>query len=382
MTTASKLVARLRAIAPTSHRHRHVSLPVAAIAVGVFAFAALDTARHGVAAAPASVAVLLPMPAIVGLSPRALAEIAPPAEPGPDAVASAPDRDASETAATEADDTAVLAGLAETAEDETPPPPIPVLVERSEELAWVFARHNYTLASVMAGDGEVPALAVLRMPSDLGKIAEVSKRKRLFIKAMLAMMLQVNQEIAADRQRIVALRVQLESGEGLTETDQTWLEEGAASYGVQPEDYGELLRRVDMIPPSLAIAQSVTESGWGTSYPARAGNALFGQYHFSSSDKSTVVGQHVPGTFQLRAFETVVDSVAAYARNLNTHNAYRKFRAQRAEMRGRNAVLDGYTLAGTLLAYSERGQDYIDFLRLIMRTEKLRTLDEAKLQRS
>jgi Bax protein len=94
-----------------------------------------------------------------------------------------------------------------------------------------------------------------------------------------------------------------------------------------------------------------------------------------------VVGTPVPGRFQMRAFESIVEAVSAYAMNLNTHFAYRKFRQQRAEMRNKDALIDGYVLAGTLLAYSERGQDYIDFLRLIMRTENLRPLDEARLQR-
>jgi Bax protein len=94
-----------------------------------------------------------------------------------------------------------------------------------------------------------------------------------------------------------------------------------------------------------------------------------------------VVGTHVPGRFQMRAFDSIVEAVGAYAQNLNTHFAYRKFRQQRSEMRNKDALIDGYVLAGTLLAYSERGQDYIDFLRLIMRTENLRPLDEARLQR-
>ena len=39
----------------------------------------------------------------------------------------------------------------------------------------------------------------------------------------------------------------------------------------------ELLRRVDVIPPSLVLAQGAIESGWGTSRFARQGNNLYGQ---------------------------------------------------------------------------------------------------------
>lgn len=35
---------------------------------------------------------------------------------------------------------------------------------------------------------------------------------------------------------------------------------------------------MDILPPSLALAQAAEESGWGTSRFAREGNALFGQW--------------------------------------------------------------------------------------------------------
>ena len=53
MNPDSRPLARLRA---------HFSLPLAVLSVGVFAFVALDTARHGVIAAPAEVSRLLPHP--------------------------------------------------------------------------------------------------------------------------------------------------------------------------------------------------------------------------------------------------------------------------------------------------------------------------------
>ncbi|MGE0151888.1 MAG: glucosaminidase domain-containing protein [Reyranellaceae bacterium] len=339
-----RFLARLRA---------HGSLPLAVLAVGAFAFISFNPARHPVSAAPADVARMLPqLDAPSGLLLPLPQDAAPPMPP--QAFVDLPD---------------------------TPPPAIPVAVERSEQLAQLFDNHNYSLKDVVAGGLPVPAIAVMRMPADLGKMVDIEKRKRLFVKALLPVMLQINEEILADRQHLVKLRAQTEAGEPIGDWEQIWLEALAQRYGVASGEHEELLLRVDVVPPALAIAQAVTESGWGTSYPARTGNALFGQYHFSSATPSRVVGTHVPGRFQIRAFDSIVEAAAAYAQNLNTHNAYRKFRQQRAEMRGKDAIVDGYVLAGTLLAYSERGQDYIDFLRLIMRTENLRPLDEARLQR-
>jgi Bax protein len=337
-----RFLARLRA---------HGSLPLAVLSIGVFAFVSFSPARHPVKAAPAEISRLLPqLDGSNGLP-----------------LPFQPQEAAPQSAAIDM--------------PEAPPPAIPVMVERSEQLAQLFDNHNYSLANVVGGRLPVPALAVTRMPSDLGKMVNTEKRKRLFVKTLLPVMLQTNEEIAADRQHLIKLRAQIAAGEMIGEWEQNWLEALAQRYGVEGDDYDELLQRVDVIPPALAIAQAVTESGWGTSYPARTGNALFGQYHVSSTSKATVVGTHVPGSFQMRAFDSIVDAVQAYAQNLNTHFAYRKFRQMRAQLRDKNSLIDGYVLAGTLLAYSERGQDYIDFLRLIMRTESLRPLDEARLQR-
>ena len=38
---------------------------------------------------------------------------------------------------------------------------------------------------------------------------------------------------------------------------------------------------MDIIPPSMAIAQAAKETGWGTSRFALEGNALFGQWTYS-----------------------------------------------------------------------------------------------------
>jgi Bax protein len=40
---------------------------------------------------------------------------------------------------------------------------------------------------------------------------------------------------------------------------------------------------MDIIPPSIAIAQAAIESGWGTSRFALEGNAMFGQWTWSKN---------------------------------------------------------------------------------------------------
>jgi Bax protein len=72
----------------------------------------------------------------------------------------------------------------------------------------------------------------------------------------------------------------LRAGEKLDAVDRLWLMVAADRYRVDAEDLAALARRMDVIPPSLALAQAAVESGWGTSRFAREGNALFGQWTF------------------------------------------------------------------------------------------------------
>ena len=78
-------------------------------------------------------------------------------------------------------------------------------------------------------------------------------------------------------------------------------------------------------------------------------------------------------------FSNVGEAANAYVANLNTHAAYAAFRVERAALRERGEPLDGYRLIGTLLRYSELGQQYVGFIRQVMRDDKLTDFDKAKL---
>jgi Bax protein len=85
------------------------------------------------------------------------------------------------------------------------------------------------------------------------------------------------------------------------------------------------------------------------------------------------------GTFALRSFNRLLDAVQAYCDNLNTHSAYKDFRAMRAQQRSAAKPFDSTALAGTLVRYSERGMDYVKNIRAVIRTSRLATFDGAKL---
>ncbi|MFQ6018941.1 MAG: glucosaminidase domain-containing protein [Kiloniellaceae bacterium] len=250
---------------------------------------------------------------------------------------------------------------------------------RATDLLERFARRGYHLPAVAAGETGVPRMFLARLPRDWRGIAQADQRKRAFVMVMLPLVLQANERILADRARFLDLEAQRSIGKRLRARDRVWLEALAVSYKLSLKDRHELKNRLDIVPPSLAIAQAAIESGWGTSRFATQGNALFGQWTYEARNGMVPAARGAGQRHRIRRFGSLADSVASYMKNLNTHGAYRKFRARRAELRRRQA-LDGAALAATLGPYSERGRDYVQALRKLISRNALGRLDRVRLQ--
>ena len=223
------------------------------------------------------------------------------------------------------------------------------------------------------------AFSPASLPSGFNETSVPTKRKAQFINLVLPLVLHVNETLSALRERVIDMRDREAGGSPLSGEERSWLESVAERYGVERVDYGELLKAVDIIPPSLAIAQSAEESGWGTSRFARAGNALFGQRTYKPGARDMVPEKRADGaTFRVRSYNNLLNSVFSYAHNLNSHEAYGAFRDARAQLRRVGRRIDGEALVGTLSRYSERGEAYIETIRRIMRTNELGLFDRAR----
>ncbi len=259
-------------------------------------------------------------------------------------------------------------------------PPAPIVVPAPPPLAELGAEalhgelvaRGYTLEGVRAAEIDVPRLFAARLPSDLPALDAIDLRKQVFVKVLLPLILVENERILADRERILRLRDEAQAGGPLDSADAAWLEAISDRYGIGRkvgDPFAELLRRVDIVPPSLAIGQAALETGWGTSSVAQRGHAMFGQMVVLNERDAPSV----------RRFGHLAHAVEAYALNLNTHKAYGRFRAKRADMRVKGHNPDGYELALALGSYSERKGDYLRDVRSIIRGNRLRPLDTARL---
>lgn len=232
----------------------------------------------------------------------------------------------------------------------------------------------------------VPRLFLANLPDRLPAIKSVDTRKEVFIRTMLPLVLRANEMVLSKRRRLEAIAARVAEGGEPGKDDRAWLQALADDYGVEIESFPDaidvLLKRVDAVPPSLALAQAAIESGWGTSRFAQQGNALFGQWTYEAGTGIVPAGRAEGATHEIKTFPHLLDAVRAYLRNLNTHAAYRELRTRRARMRAEGKPLDALALADTLIRYSERGQDYVDSLKSLIRYNRLRALDRLRLAKA
>ena len=76
-------------------------------------------------------------------------------------------------------------------------------------------------------------------------------------------------------------------------------------------------------------------------------------------------------TYEVRSFESVIDSVESYIHNLNTFPSYQMLRRIRQQLRQQNRAIDGVNLADGLESYSARGLDYVAELQRMIYSNDL-----------
>lgn len=252
------------------------------------------------------------------------------------------------------------------------------------DVLQLFNEIGYTAEQWQAGIREIPRIEITNIPQRWQKVTQtipVSDKKNIFFRLTGSGILQANEKIMNERERLQAAINKKDISEN------EWLAALAVKYKVVKQESDELdnssltklKRRVDIVPPSLALAQAAEESGWGTSRFAIKGNSLFGQWDFSGKGiKPREQREHL-GNYGIAAFDSPQDSIEAYMLNLNTHRAYQRMRQKRAVSRQQNNQPTGWDLAKTLDKYSERGIDYVKSLHAIMRYNKLNDADQAFL---
>ncbi|HKJ83786.1 MAG TPA: glucosaminidase domain-containing protein, partial [Mariprofundaceae bacterium] len=181
-----------------------------------------------------------------------------------------------------------------------------------------------------------------------------------------------NAHILKQRHRLL----QLQRKDSLSRAELHELRRLAARYRVkmpQTPDrafWTTMLKRIDIIPMELVLAQAANESAWGTSRFARKGNNFFGEWCFSKGCGIVPARRDDGAIHEVEAFDSPRESVDSYIHNLNTLDAYSSLRDLRYHLRKAHRPLKASLLAIGLAQYSERGHAYVRSIRTFIRVNR------------
>lgn len=205
-------------------------------------------------------------------------------------------------------------------------------------------------------------------------------RKEAFFSYFVPLIEQANQDLLDTRSELIQLREQRDS---LSYFERNSVLDLAEQYEVEDfdladgDDWNVLIRRIDIVPPSLALAQAANESAWGTSRFALEGNNYYGHWCFVPGCGIVPSSRPEGATHEVADFNSPQQSVERYIHNLNHHPAYRELRIRREQLRENDNPITGLALAGELERYSERGEAYIEELQSMIRFNELSEFDNA-----
>ncbi len=263
-------------------------------------------------------------------------------------------------------------------------------IRNYRDMLGLFEKLSYTPEAWQAGIREIPRvyLPIIgdRWGSSNSKEVTIENKKRLFFRALAPLILRSNELIMLDRERLGEIKSAFNQNTPLEQMDQSWMLKLAKEYRIKPEKdeltssmLDELWLRVDIVPVSLALAQSAEESGWGTSRFAALGNAVYGQWSWGKDAIKPEQQREELGDYGIASFKSLQQSICAYMINLNTHNAYSSLRNKRGELRRNGDKITGTVLAEQLTKYSERGEEYVKGLKSLMDYNQLNPTDDAYL---
>ena len=186
-------------------------------------------------------------------------------------------------------------------------------------------------------------------------------RKEVFFNYLLPAIHQKNAEIIELRNSILNNELSINE-----------LEKLASKYRVKnPATQEELLKVIDILPPSLVLAQAANESNWGRSRFAKDFNNYFGIWCFSKGCGVVPTERDKNATHEIASFNSLEESVDYYMFNINRSYAYEELRLIREKQRNDMMPIKGIVLAEGLGNYAFPGNEYIDSIKSVIQYNQL-----------
>ena len=189
-------------------------------------------------------------------------------------------------------------------------------------------------------------------------------RKEVFFNYLLPVIHKKNAEIVALRNAI-----------SNNELNDNQLNDLAKKYRVETPSKEQLLKVIDILPPSLVLAQAANESDWGRSRFAKDFNNYFGIWCFSKGCGVIPKDRDEDATHEVASFNSLEDCIDYYVLNINRSYAYEDLRLMRKNQRENLQPITGTLLAQGLGNYAFPGDEYIESIQTLINFNQLERHD-------
>lgn len=219
------------------------------------------------------------------------------------------------------------------------------------------------------------------MPEEYFLIENKEKQKIYFFEYMYKLSKNENEKILEERNFIKKylnsnlLNIDTNSSEFLR------LLKIKKKYRIKkPYDLKPYMKKIDVVPASLVLAQAAVESGWGKSRFMKNANNIFGHWTYNPKIGMIPKKREEGAKHFIRVFKTVQASISAYMLNLNRNAAYKTFHKERYKQRENNIKPSGLVLSQTMINYSGIGKEYLSILKNVIKKNGLEKYDRRFYQ--
>ena len=224
-----------------------------------------------------------------------------------------------------------------------------------KETEDLFSQYGYGGFSEI--NSRFPRIYFLRLPTDWSEIPESDDKHRIFIKILLPLILQANENVLKERSQLENMLQKIKSGQQLMATEQKKLEELAQKYDAFTRLKGDekiavqiklLMDKVDAVPPSLLAASAGIYSNWGTSRLALQANSLYLQEIWYEK-RGLEPLDDADADYRYKIYSNLAEGIADHILKINSSINYNYLRASRTNSRKMGRPLYGPQVAATMM---------------------------------
>ena len=247
----------------------------------------------------------------------------------------------------------------------------------------VVFKWSKIILNYVKDDVPIPRMYFPYIPKNISEY-EINKKKLVFIAILLPIALRGN-ELVMDERKLMKIAFSTNNIYQIERFSKKYKVKNFKKINFSNLNRSglrkiklELLNKINSIPISLILAQSIIESGWGASRFAQEGNALFGQWTWKNDD-GIKPKENLDANFSVKNFKNLLGSVNSYVLNLNTHPAYKELRNFRISQYNAGKKITGNDMANFLEKYAEIGFEYITKIKNMIKKNQLSKFENSSL---